>query len=147
MRTVLSVVLLLVAGVAFAQVYSWRDANGRMHYSDTPPTDADAKAINAAPASGGTADTATAKSLAEKNMEFNKRRKDAADAAAKAEQERKAAADKNANCTQAKNALQGLESGQIRFKTGAYGERIALDGDVREAEIARARQAVDSWCK
>lgn len=34
----LTVVLLLSAGVAHAQMYRWVDGNGRVHYSDTPPT-------------------------------------------------------------------------------------------------------------
>ena len=36
--SVLTVVLLLSAGVAHAQMYRWVDGNGRVHYSDTPPT-------------------------------------------------------------------------------------------------------------
>lgn len=34
----LAVALLLSAGVAHAQMYRWVDGNGRVHYSDTPPT-------------------------------------------------------------------------------------------------------------
>jgi hypothetical protein len=34
----LTAVLLLSAGVAHAQMYRWVDGNGRVHYSDTPPT-------------------------------------------------------------------------------------------------------------
>ena len=34
----LAAVLLVVAGTAQAQMYRWVDGNGRVHYSDTPPT-------------------------------------------------------------------------------------------------------------
>jgi chromosome segregation ATPase len=34
----LAVALLLVAGTAQAAMYRWVDGNGRVHYSDTPPT-------------------------------------------------------------------------------------------------------------
>ncbi len=34
----LAVVLLLAAGLAQAGMYRWVDGNGRVHYSDTPPT-------------------------------------------------------------------------------------------------------------
>ena len=34
----LAVALLLSAGAAHAQMYRWIDGNGRVHYSDTPPT-------------------------------------------------------------------------------------------------------------
>ncbi len=36
--SVLAVALLLSAGAAHAQMYRWVDGNGRVHYSDTPPT-------------------------------------------------------------------------------------------------------------
>ncbi|MEO7072700.1 MAG: DUF4124 domain-containing protein [Rhodanobacter sp.] len=37
-RSLLVVVLLLLAPVAFAQVYKWTDAGGTVHYSETPPS-------------------------------------------------------------------------------------------------------------
>lgn len=37
-RSLLVVVLLLLAPLAFAQVYKWTDAGGIVHYSETPPT-------------------------------------------------------------------------------------------------------------
>jgi hypothetical protein len=36
-RLLLSLTLLLFAATAGAQAYKWKDANGTMHYSDTPP--------------------------------------------------------------------------------------------------------------
>ncbi|MFP5380810.1 MAG: DUF4124 domain-containing protein [Gammaproteobacteria bacterium] len=36
--SLLGVVLLVTAGMAQAQMYRWVDSNGRVHYSDTPPT-------------------------------------------------------------------------------------------------------------
>ncbi|MFP5408061.1 MAG: DUF4124 domain-containing protein [Gammaproteobacteria bacterium] len=36
--SLLTVALLLTAGLAQAQMYRWVDGNGRVHYSDTPPT-------------------------------------------------------------------------------------------------------------
>ena len=37
-RSLIAVVLLLLAPLANAQVYKWTDANGTVHYSETPPT-------------------------------------------------------------------------------------------------------------
>lgn len=36
--SLLAVALLMTAGMAQAQLYRWVDGNGRVHYSDTPPT-------------------------------------------------------------------------------------------------------------
>lgn len=39
--------LILVAGVAHAGVYQWRDADGRVHFSDAPPTHAPSNNLSA----------------------------------------------------------------------------------------------------
>jgi hypothetical protein len=145
MRKATLLILLLNAGVAFGQVYSWRDANGGVHYSDQPPTGADAQKLDV-PSAAGSGDAAAPKSWTDKEQDFRKRRAEAAAAEAKADKESKQAAEKKENCSRARANLQGLESGQIRYTTGANGERVALDGDVRDAELARARAIVDSWC-
>lgn len=36
MRIIIPLILACLSTVASAQVYSWRDADGKMHYSDTP---------------------------------------------------------------------------------------------------------------
>lgn len=50
-RVPLLVMSLLLALPATAQVYQWRDAQGRMNYSDTPPPSAPAKTLKPAPRS------------------------------------------------------------------------------------------------
>jgi Domain of unknown function (DUF4124) len=37
-RSLIAVALLLLAPLAYAQVYKWTDPNGTVHYSETPPT-------------------------------------------------------------------------------------------------------------
>jgi hypothetical protein len=140
--------LLLQASLCFGEIYTWRDADGRINYSDTPPASVDAKKIsNATGSSGDEAATAARKAVAEKEAGVRKRQTEATDAATKANTEKQQTDERQANCIQAKAQLQGLESGQIRFKIGATGERVGLDGDVREAELARARKSVESWCR
>ena len=146
MRHATLLILLLTATAAFVQVYSWRDANGGVHYSDQPPTDADAQRLNV-PSSPSTDSTAAGKSWSDKEQDYRKRKSDEAAAVAKADKEKQQADVKKENCERARNSLQAMESGQIRYKMGANGERVALDGDVRDAELARARSVADSWCK
>ena len=47
MRAITLFILALVWTAATAQVYTWRDASGKIHYSDTPPPGVDAKKMRA----------------------------------------------------------------------------------------------------
>ena len=45
-----AVVLALVTTAAFGQeIYSWKDPSGRVHYSDLPPPEAQARTLRKAP--------------------------------------------------------------------------------------------------
>jgi hypothetical protein len=144
----LTMLLIVHAGLCFGEIYTWRDADGRINYSDTPPPTVDAKKVTSSTGSSGGDDAAAARKVAaDKEAGFRKRQTEATDAATKTSTEKQQADERQANCIQAKAQLQGLESGQIRFKIGATGERVGLDGDVREAELARARKSVESWCR
>lgn len=146
MRAILFACLLLPLGAA-AQMYSWKDANGKIQYSDEPPP-GKVQARKVAPPSAPSSDAAERrKEAADRDMEARKKQKEAKESATKAEKEKADAEDKRVNCEKARGQLQAIESGQARFTTDAKGERIALDGAVRDAEIASARRAVDSWCK
>lgn len=59
-RINLLVISLFLAAPAFAEIYQWRDAQGQVHYSDTPPTGTNTRAlreaqrpVNAPQAEGG----------------------------------------------------------------------------------------------
>jgi len=147
------------------QMYKWTDAEGKVHYSDQqPPTDARkqesmkpsrssvpiaAAAPTAGPdgQSGAAPATGGARSPAEQEMEFRKRRVEAAEAEAKRHKEAQAAADKQRNCTNAKNNLAALERGGRVTRTDASGEQVFMSDAEMAAELPNARQIVDSWCK
>lgn len=145
-RQLAPLALALFALAASAQMYSWKDASGKIHYSDEPPPDK-TSARKIAPPATGAGDPAARKSALEQEAAMRKKQKESQDAAAKSEKESAEAAQRKVECDRARGNLQGLESGQVRFTTNAKGERVGLDGDVREAELANARKAVDSWCK
>jgi len=44
-RINLLVISLALAAPAFAEIYQWRDAQGQVHYSDTPPAGTNARAL------------------------------------------------------------------------------------------------------
>jgi hypothetical protein len=148
MRAITLFILACAWTAVSAQVYTWRDASGKIHYSDTPPPGVDAKKMRAGAQSGATPpSSAPTRSVAEQDMEFRKRQTDADKARAKAEQEKNEAEDSRRNCEDAKRQLSALESGQRMGRLNEAGEQIPLDDDMRAQEIEKARKSVQSWCK
>jgi hypothetical protein len=147
MRAVTLLILFCLWGVASAEVYTWRDASGKVHYADTPPPGVDAKKMRGGSQSGASSSAGPGRSLAEQDMEFRQRRADAEKAQAKAEQEKKDAEDGRRNCEDARKQLNALEAGQRMSRLNAAGESIPLDDAMRAEEIEKARKAVQSWCK
>lgn len=140
--------LLLAALPAAAQVYSWKDKEGRIHYGDMPPASVEATVIRGARPgaaaerkTGGTAPSADTppaaapSSLSEREQAFRERRAAAAEAEAKAAQEADVRAETERFCTDAQHELAALRGGQRIVRFNAKGEREFLD------ERARAEQA------
>lgn len=150
MRTPVSAALImaltLLPCLGSAQVYSWKDASGKVHYGDRPPAEkqAQTRKLPEAP----TSDDVAAAQKSSLERQFGEREKQG-----KAQEEKKPAEtpaqvrQREDNCRQARAQLASLESGQVRFTVDSKGERVALDGPVRDTELARARKSVDDWCK
>jgi hypothetical protein len=147
MRLIVAFACALLSLTASAQLYSWKDASGKTQYSDEPPPGKTPARRLAAPPAPSSDAADKRKDAADKQMDERKKQKEAREAAAKAERDKAGAEERSRNCDRARGNLQAIESGQARFTLDAKGERVALDGAVREAEIASARKAVDTWCK
>ena len=146
MRTASLLLMLLLAPACLAQIYSWRDAEGKMHYSDQPPVGvANTRKVepNLAPAEDS--DKARQR-LAKEQMDFRKRQLEAGESAVKAERAQKEAAERQENCKQAKSYLQALESGERIARSNDKGEREFLDDQGRAQETISARRAVAASC-
>lgn len=146
MRAVALITLLLLPLGAAAQVYTWKDASGKIHYSDQPPPDQGTKSRVLPVDSTDAADPTALKAEAARRLDMNKEAKDKKEAAAKAAKERAEDAQRAQDCERARLSIQGLESGQIRYRMGAGGEREAMDDSARQAEIANARRAMEAAC-
>jgi hypothetical protein len=147
MRLSLFSALFLVPVIATAQVYTWKDASGKVHYSDQPPAERNVGSRRLGSGTGDSDDVPlAAKTAAEKRQDAAKQAKEAAEKSAELEKERAEDAQRQENCSRARQNLSGIESGLIRFRMTASGEREALDGDARESELASARRAVDINC-
>ncbi|MHB1619806.1 MAG: DUF4124 domain-containing protein [Sulfuricella sp.] len=154
MRQLLTIIsMLMVATVTNAGVIKWVDAKGKVHYSDQPPPSTAKSQKNLDFQTGPASPIATPdskggeKSLAEKDLEFRKRRAEAEKAAAKQAEEKKDAKRKQENCAQARNQLQALQEGQRIVQYNEKGERVFLEDSARPQAIEEAKRAADSWCK
>jgi hypothetical protein len=147
-----------------AQIYSWKDKDGRTVYSDVPPPTGEVKTLQrgrtsppppppaategaAAPAGGASADPAKPKSTADRDLEFRQRRAAEAEAQAKAEKDAAAITERQRFCEQARNQLTALQSGQRIARPNAAGEREFLDDSARAEETNRLQQQIDQSCK
>jgi hypothetical protein len=148
-KSILLLVLAMVATAASGQAYKWRDSSGRIQYSDTPPPAGakDVQQLRKAPAPPTSAAPSAAKSIADQDAEFRKRlveqKEDEAKQAKAAEEEQIRAR----NCTQAKGQLAALESGGRMVQLNAQGERTSLDDAGRERAKEEAQKAIEGWCK
>jgi Domain of unknown function (DUF4124) len=150
--------LLLVAGGAQAQLYHYKDANGRTVYSDTPPppgtpagnvmkapklTEPAAPVPATASADAKDPDGKDKKtgpmSTAEREADYKKRQ---AEAAKKAKEEgEKTAAEQNrqARCAGLQTNLAALQSGQRMKKFDANGNPYFAEDPERAADISKAQ--------
>lgn len=140
-------ILALIAGSALAaDIYSWRDQEGRIHYSDVPPP-APVQARSLGIAGPAPAAAATPRrSVAEQELQFRKRREQAAEAAAKLAKEQAQADERRIQCEQARSYLATLESGRRIVRYNAAGEQEILDDARRGADIERSRATVAAAC-
>ena len=172
-RFVALVVGLVAALSASAQIYQWKDKDGKTHFSDMPPPNqpgvkvqtlerASPPATVAEPEPDET--EATGESAAEpgvapapapvreksqaeqRDEEFRKRRAAAAEAREKAEKDAADAAQRRQDCLRARGQYAALNSGQrIFLPTEGGGRRVLSDGE-RAAEIARTEELIEAFC-
>ncbi len=148
---------LLIALPVQAQVYKWKDAQGRTVISDTPQPGSGKQApVVGRPASAGdstgengaaTTTPTAPKTWAEKDLEFKQRQQQQRENAEKSAKEKAEADQRKEGCERAKGNLRLMESGQRISRTKADGEREFLDDQQRQQEVERARKSVQEWCK
>jgi hypothetical protein len=152
-RALISLMLMMFATAAAAQLYKWVDKDGKVRYGDTPPPGVKATPLKG-PSGSAAAPSAATKGEKDKGEKdklspeaaFRKRQEDAAkDREKQAKSEGEATAKKE-NCTRAQEALRSLESGQRLARIDSKGERYYLeDADVAR-ETEKARQAMQQAC-
>lgn len=156
-----------LAVAAWAQ-YVWLDEKGVKQFSDMPPPasisknrilkeprnvsqsasealpgTSDGGAQNPAPTTATAVKTNIPMTTAEKNADFQKRRREQAETEKKAAEQAKLAADKSKNCERARAYNRALESGERIAHTDKSGERAFLSDEQRDKEIRETKRMLD----
>lgn len=160
---VLTCGLMLLPGVALAtDVYKWKDADGRVRYSDAPPqgkipydkvigkkpapasAPVSESADGAAPAAKPAA--AVPASAADKELEAKKRKAEAENIKKKEQAKQDEIKLREENCKTAKSNMQNYKQGGRMYKINEKGEREYLgDKDISEG-LDKANKEVEQWC-
>lgn len=125
---------------ATAQVYQWKDADGKSILSDVPPPGVKAKQISKTP-------SAEPEKVAKPGTDGAKRNGNENKADPEKEKTDKAAAEKqqsalNEYCESATRNLTQLESGRRISSVNAKGEPYIMDDTQRAAEAAKVRRSM-----
>lgn len=145
--------LALTSPLTAAEISKWVDAQGRVHYSDQPPPGVVVKKIDPPPPPLPTpkavkdALKSGPKTVAEKDLDYRKRKVDAEETAEKNKKSDAEAKLKLDNCTNAKASLRARQEGVRMFTLNEQGERVYPDDTERAQLVANAQKEVDSWCK
>ncbi len=150
-----TLLLCLLAGPALAEMYKWADENGKTHYSDQPPPGATKTETIKGPKPTQSTPTPpaappgapTPRGAPDPEMEFRKRRVQAAELEAKQQKDAQAAEEKKRNCDRATEQLKAYERGGRITRYGPNGEQIFLNEQEIQSELVNARKTADSWCK
>ena len=149
MKYSLAACLIMISLGANAALNKWVDAEGKVHYSDTAPSDAKVKTLrssNVTEATTTASGVAPQKTTAEREAEWKKSQKLKDDAAQKAAQEQEAASIKQKNCENARTYLANMENSPVVANYNAKGERVIMDDASRMQKTEEARKAVSSNC-
>jgi hypothetical protein len=157
-RTVLALALGAVCQAAFAQ-WVWKDDAGHTVYSDQPPPPGISKAkilkspgssapepMSPAPAAADSSGDGTSashpKTLAEQDLDYKKRQKEAAEAAKKKTEEDAKTAANTQRCESNRSSLATLQSGARIQRSDDQGQRYYLDDSQRQTEISKLQQGM-----
>lgn len=137
---------LAVAANVQAELYKWTDGQGKVHYTDQPPT-LKAQVIKSHTTGQADITSEATQSLDAKDQAYQKRRKEADEARAKADKEAEQARVQRENCDKARNNLSTLQNTPRVYTTDAAGQRTYMDDAARASALASSQRAAADFCK
>ena len=161
-KTILTLCVMLLVPMQgqSADVYKWKDADGRIRYSDSPPggktpyeilsgKKAPAGRVPSADETAPAQQAATDKagnSAADKELDAKKRKAEADSLQKKAQEKLDAARVREENCKTAKANAQNYQQGGRMYTVDENGERHFLDDKDLADGLDKANKEVDQWC-
>ena len=144
-RVVVCALLIAWSGMAFAVVYKWVDAQGKLQYGDRPPVGVHAEVVDlpgshaasGAPGRPAAASTAPAPAPAPAAPQDDNAKKTVDDDVAQSREKQ---------CTDAQERYRKLIEGRRLYKAGPEGERQYLSSEEIDAERLSAKRDLDSIC-
>lgn len=145
--SLIGAILLTFSAAVSADIYTWVDAEGVVHYEDQPvAADAKVSAIRSARTNREAASASLAASTAARaanSEQFYANR----ESRREANEEATAAAElKKANCAKARQKLNELAGARRMFKLNEAGERVYLDNDEKVAARANVQKSITESC-
>lgn len=147
---IFSLLLLSVTTLAYSQVYSWKDENGRLHFGDTPPENQAGLKVKSLTIKEknpkGNSDQVVQRRKARqadllRDMEqASKKRKE--EKAKKIEQKKQ----KELRCQRAKSRVKHNKRYSVIFREAPNGEREYLDDEQRKAYDKKLQEQVTKYC-
>jgi hypothetical protein len=149
---VLGLALMLAGGLlGAAEVYTWTDEDGVLHFSDTPRMDGQSETIEAEEAyRPGTADVypspaPASDAVAEAPVSVAAARRQ--ELSQESEQRREAKAELGRLCAQHSQRLEQVEPSRRVFYTDASGETVRLDDEERVALVEESKAFLTENCQ
>jgi hypothetical protein len=146
---------MVLAGVPLgaAEVYTWTDENGVLHFSDTPRVDGQSETIEAeevyrpgtADAYAPPAEAAAADPVSETPVSAAAARRE--EQALEREQRREAQAELDRQCAQHRQRLEQMEPSRRVFYTDESGESVRLDDEERVGLVEESKAFLAENCQ
>lgn len=151
----LSGTILVLASTSQADVYKWVDKDGKVQYSDQPPLTGDAKklrrkskdAAEPAPAAPASNAATPAKSIADQELEFRKRKGEKEEAEKKQKTDAEMAQKNKEYCSTLRGDLRLHSDGTRLVRYNDKGERIFMDEKERAVSKQNIEEKLAKDCK
>lgn len=152
-----------IPAVSLAEIYTWKDADGRSHFSDQPPPSGQAKTLRGSQQRSGYYDAGAEpagaasgipearasgpKTWQDQDKDFAKRQAEKAEAEAKARKEKEAKAEKEQYCSDLRRNIAMLERGGRIAKANEKGEAVPMSDNQLQGELESNRAKLAKDCK
>lgn len=142
------ITLLLICFDAHAGLSKWVDADGKVHYSDSPPPNVETQSVRniSGKEQADTSVKYSPKSIAEREAEYKKAKQEKEKAMQEKAQQDARAETKKRNCAAARENLRTLEASSRVVTYDAKGERTYLDDAARAQKLEEARKVISESC-